>query len=78
MRPDENILSVDLMPQFELSGVDIKEKKGREVSTSEAEEKIVHMRGVDFYSNLNRLSLNKLKLSGVKLPKESGGAKMTR
>lgn len=66
------------MPQFELSIADLKERQKKQISTSEAEEKIVHMRTIDFYSNLNRQSLNKLRLSGIKLPKESGGAKMTR
>ncbi|TNV80275.1 hypothetical protein FGO68_gene15429 [Halteria grandinella] len=76
--PDKHILSLDLMPQFELSSADFTEKKKKQVSTSEAEEKIVHMRSIDFYSNLNRLSINKLRLSGVKLPKETMGARMTR
>ena len=45
---------------------------------TEAEEKIVHLKSVDFYSNLNWLSLHRLKLRRVKLPQESGAAQMTR
>jgi hypothetical protein len=66
------------MPHFDISTTDFKEKQKYQVSTSETEEKIVHMKTIDFYQNLNRISLNKLKLSGIKLPKESDGAKMTR
>jgi hypothetical protein len=76
--PDSKIVSKDYRTQFEISPLDFKERKRRDISSSEAEEKIIHMRPVDFYSNLNRISLHRLKLQGVKLPQQSEGAKITR
>lgn len=48
------------------------------VSTSEAEEKIVHMPSQDFYANVTRITLNKMKLAGIKIPPGSDGIKVTK
>lgn len=77
--PDPKIVPEDLKPKFELSLIDFK-KRGRSkplVGTSEAEDKIVRMRSIDFYSNINRLSLNELRKGGFKLPGKTKGATIT-
>ena len=56
--PDEAIKPIDLKPRFEVSDADVIARKRREVSTSEVENKIVHMKTVDFYANVTRLSVN--------------------
>ena len=32
----------------------------------------------DFYANINRISLNKMKLAGIKIPSGSDGIKVTK
>jgi hypothetical protein len=36
------------------------------------------MKSVDFYSNVTRLHLNKLKLGGIKVPPQSEGTRLTK
>ena len=54
LMPDPKLKTLDHKPQFEVSFAQAIEQKPRQVSTSEMEEKIVHMPSIGFHQNVNR------------------------
>ena len=54
LTPDPNLLVLDHKPHFDISLDSISDAKPRQVSTSEQEEKIVHMPSIMFHQNVNR------------------------
>ena len=78
LMPDPKLKTLDQKPQFEVSFAQAIEQKPRQVSTSEMEEKIVHMPSIGFHQNVNRQELHLMKLAGIKLPNGSESLTVTK
>jgi predicted RNase H-like nuclease (RuvC/YqgF family) len=76
--PDPHLKALDLKPKFDVSFLQTLEPKPRQVSTSEMEEKIVHMPSIDFHQNVNRQDIHLMILAGVKVPTESKSLSVTK
>lgn len=75
--PDPKIIPGDLKPKFELSLIDFKKRRTSKLLCGVTEDKIVRMRSIDFYANITRMSLKKLRNKGFKLPEKTKGATIT-